>query len=445
MRRKLENDLRIWSKSPKHKPLILRGARQVGKSFVVRQFARENFENLVEINFEKRPELKNIFNSVDPQKIINKIQLSLSEKIIPSKTLLFLDEIQQCPEAIVALRYFYEEMPSLHVISAGSLLDFMLESENISMPVGRVQYMYLYPLSFYEYLEANNKQGLLKWIRSMNLRDEYDASLDTLCNEELKTFFYLGGMPELVNDYVKGTNISELISLQHSILSSYRDDFGKYAKRAQLKYLEETLQGLPKLIAQKFIYSKINSDTKSTNIKDALNLLVKAKVAHKIKRANATGLPLEAGASDRHFKAIMLDVGLMQNLLGVSDEIMLSKDMHSIASGALAEQFVGQELLANAPCIEDRKLFYWEREDKSDAAEIDYLIAVGSKQIPVEVKAGHRGKLKSLKYFMEHFNCPLGLRISTNRVDLKDGILSLPLYAVAEIPRLVQAALKANN
>ncbi len=249
-------------------------------------------------------------------------------------------------------------------------------------------------------------------------------------------------MPEIIRDYQNSRKTSELLSLQHSILSSYRDDFGKYAKRAQVKYLEETLQGLPKLITEKFIYSKINPDTKSTNIKDALDLLIKAKVIHKIKRANGTGLPFEAGASDKHFKAIMLDIGLVQNLLGVSDEIMLSKDLNSIASGALAEQFVGQELLVNAPHTEDRKLFYWEREDKSNAAEIDYLIAVGSKQIPIEVKSTHRGKLKSLKYFMKNFNSTLGLRISTNRLGYQDDILSVPLYAIAEIPRLIKEITK---
>ena len=199
------------------------------------------------------------------------------------------------------------------------------------------------------------------------------------------------------------------------------------------------MQGLPKLVSQKFVYSKINPDTKSLNIRDALDLLVKAKVVHKIKRANGTGLPFEAGASDKHFKAIMLDIGLMQNILGLSEDIMLSKDLHSIAAGALTEQFVGQELLATASSLQDQKLFYWEREDKSNAAEIDYLISVGSKQIPVEVKSSHRGRLKSLRYFMDNFDCPLGLRISTNRLGFEDGILSVPLYAVAEIPRLVKA------
>ncbi|MDD9899203.1 MAG: AAA family ATPase [Candidatus Melainabacteria bacterium] len=439
MRRKIELELEQWSKAKQRKPLIIRGARQVGKSYIIRDFAKKNFSNLVEINFERKPELKDIFDSNDPQKIINAIQITLSQKIISSQTLLFLDEIQQCPQAIVALRYFYEEMPELHVISAGSLLDFTLESEQISVPVGRVQYMYLYPMSFYEYLEAVGKVSLVEWIQTLSLEDEYQASIDLAINEELKQYFYLGGMPEIIYAYINQVNITELLNLQDSLLVSYKDDFGKYAKRAQAKYLEEVLQGLPKLVSQKFVYSKINPDTKSLNIRDALDLLVKAKVVHKIKRANGTGLPFEAGASDKHFKAIMLDIGLMQNILGLSEDIMLSKDLHSIAAGALTEQFVGQELLATASSLQDQKLFYWEREDKSNAAEIDYLISVGSKQIPVEVKSSHRGRLKSLRYFMDNFDCPLGLRISTNRLGFEDGILSVPLYAVAEIPRLVKA------
>lgn len=439
MRRKIERELEQWSKAKQRKPVIVRGARQVGKSYIIRNFAKKNFANLVEINFERKSELKDIFNSNDPQKIINAIQVTLSQKIIPSKTLLFLDEIQQCPQAIVALRYFYEEMPELHVISAGSLLDFTLESEQISVPVGRLQYMYLYPMSFYEYLEAVGKSSLLEWIQTMSLEDEYQSTIDLAINEELKQYFYLGGMPEIIHAYTNQVNIAELSGLQDSLLTSYKDDFGKYAKRAQAKYLEEVLQGLPKLVSQKFVYSKINPDTKSINIREALDLLVKAKVAHKIKRANGTGLPFEAGASDKHFKSIMLDIGLMQNILGLSEDIMLSKDLHSIAAGALAEQFVGQELLATASSLQDQKLFYWEREDKSNAAEIDYLISVGSKQIPVEVKSSHRGRLKSLRYFMDNFDCLLGLRISTNRLGFEDGILSVPLYAVAEIPRLVKA------
>jgi predicted AAA+ superfamily ATPase len=344
-------------------------------------------------------------------------------------------------QAILALRYFYEEMKAQHVIAAGSLLDFILQSGEISIPVGRIHYTYMKPMSFCEYLIATKKIALLEWTKSIKLGDKHDSLLDKKANEELRKYFYLGGLPEVIDKYIESDDLTVGLNIQESILASYRDDFGKYASRAKHKYLEEVLSGIPKQICEKFKYSKVNPHVQSRDIKDALDLLISAELAHKVKQANATGLPLEAGASDKHFKVIFLDIELVQNMLGISKEIILANDFHSIASGPLAEQFVGQELCAYEDHFKSAKLYYWAREDKSNAAEIDYLIAVGAKQIPVEVKSSHRGKLKNLKYFMEHFDCPLGLRVSTNPLDYQDRILSIPLYAVSEIPRLIKSVL----
>ncbi len=438
MRRNIEDYFSKWAKDPQRTPLLIRGARQIGKSYTVRKFAEKNFTNFIEINFERQPEFKSFFEeSLDPKILCQKIYSMTEQQIIPSQTLLFFDEIQQCPQAILALRYFYEEMQGLHVIAAGSLLDFVLQSGKISVPVGRVHYAYMKPLSFYEYLQAVGKKGLLDWICSLSLKTKFDTTLDAEVKKELKNYFCLGGMPKVIDSYRQKKDMDQFLAIQESIIANYRDDFGKYTSRAKHKYLEETLSSIPKQICEKFKYSKVNRDEQSRDLKEALDLLVLAGVAHKVKRANGTGLPLEAGASDKHFKVIGLDVGLMQNLLGNTKEIMLANDLHSIAAGAIAEQFVGQELLVNNEFYSNAKLYYWGREDASNGAEIDYLIAVNGKQVPVEVKSSHRGKLKSLRYFMDKFQSPLGLRISTNPLELQDSILSVPLYAVPEIERIM--------
>lgn len=439
MRRNIEDYFSKWAKNPDKLPILIRGARQIGKSYTVRKFAEKNFSNLIEINFERQPEFKKFFEeTLDPKILSQKIYSMTERQIIPGKTLLFLDEIQQCPQAILALRYFYEEMPGLHVIGAGSLLDFVLQSGKISVPVGRVQYVYMKPVSFYEYLQAIGKKGLLDWIQSLSLNTKFDLTLDAEAKKELKNYFCLGGMPKVIDEYKKKKDLDQFLTIQESIIASYRDDFGKYTSRAKHKYLEETLSSIPKQICEKFKYSKVNPDHQGRDIKDALDLLILAGIAHKVKRANGTGLPFEAGASDKHFKVIGLDVGLMHNLLGNTKEIMLTNDLHSIAAGAIAEQFVGQELLVNNNFYSNNKLYYWDREDAVQGAEIDYLIAINGKQVPVEVKSSHRGKLKSLRYFMDQFKTPLGLRISTNPLELQDSILSVPLYAIPEIERIAE-------
>ncbi len=431
-----------WMQEKQPHPLLLRGARQIGKSYAVKTFALQHFgeANFIELNFERTPNLKRCFEDLNPQTVVEKIYASTGKRISTGTTLLFLDEIQQCPQAILALRYFYEEMPGLHVIAAGSLLDFVLHSGEISIPVGRVHYIYMKPTSFDEFLQATASKALGDWVSSISLKQECDDFYHELLLKELKKYFHFGGMPEVLEKFLAGANLDQILTIQQSILANYRDDFGKYASKAKHKYLEDTLSSIPKQICKKFKYSAVNPDAKSRDIKEALELLMQAGLAHKIKRANATGLPLEAGASDKHFKVILLDIGLVQSILGLDKDMILAEDLHSIASGALAEQFVGQELLSNAEFYRETKLYYWDREDVSDGAEIDYLLAVNGLQIPVEVKSAKRGSLKSLRYFMDKFKSPIGLRISTNKLDFQDKILSVPLYAISQIPRLIKEA-----
>lgn len=441
MYRLVEKELCQWQKKPHPHPLLLRGARQVGKSYIVEKFAKEKFKNFVMINFEFQPHLKKIFDTLDPQKIIEKINSEYTTNINPGETLLFLDEIQECPQAILALRYFYEKIPGLHVIGAGSLLDFTLRSGDFSVPVGRVHYLFLGPLSFKEYLMARDKQALLEYLGSLDLDLEPDDFYHQSLIEELRNYSLLGGMPEVVNTFIQGEDLSQIVKTLSAIVVNYRDDFGKYASRAKHKHLERLLYEVPKSISHKFKYVNIDPEAQSRDLKEAFDLLINAGVMYKVKRTNGQGLPFEAGASEKHFKALFLDIGLMQNILGIKKEIMGAENFISVASGALAEQFVGQELLAYQEFYLPKSIYYWARE-QSGSAEVDYMLSHGSEQIPVEVKAGLTGRLRSLRYFIEHYQCPFGLRFSQKKeVYFEDKVLSLPLYAVCELERIISATI----
>lgn len=445
MQRLVEKELLKWVAESEPKPIIFRGARQVGKTYLVRKLGK-NFSNLVEINFELKPELKKVFSSLEPLSIIEAIYRETREKIIPGKTLLFLDEVQNCPQAIKALRYFYELMPGLHVIAAGSLLDFVLNSPEISFPVGRIKYLFIQPLSFQEYI-ANKfpeDKTIAKAICHLGLDSKIEDDLHDFLLKEVKIYSILGGMPGIVKEFISTPQIDseKLIELQSEILLSYREDFGKYSNLAQQKYLEAVFAGIPKLIGQKFKYSNINKDMRAKDIRAALDLLSKAGLAHLIEHTSAAGLPLGACASFKNFKVIFNDIGLTNKLLGNTSElincVLDNHSFHDLTSGKTAEAFVGQELLAQLPHYEERQLYYWEREEKNSSAEVDYLISVGSNIYPIEVKAGKTGRLRSLHILMKEYDLKLGIRISEKKLSLDNGILSIPLYAVSEIKRIIQ-------
>ncbi len=431
-------ELKKWKEQEEPIPLLVRGARQVGKTYLINKFAQENFENYIYINFDESPEAKGYFKTLKVQEIIEAISISINQKIVSAKTLIFLDEIQECPNAIKALRYFYEKMPGLHVVGAGSLLEFTLKSGDFSIPVGRVQYFFIQQMSFYEYLNVSNQEMILDYIHNLNLDREINPAIHSQILDSVKKYMLLGGMPKVIDKYLSTNDILEALKIQNTILLSYIDDFGKYAKASKHKYLEDILSKTPAIVGSKFKYSKVDSEVKTIHLNEAFNLLCKAGVLHKVKSASGAGLPFEAHASDKSFKALYLDIGLMQKQLGLNEEIIQAEDFHSIAAGALAEQFVGQELLAYESNYEPRKLYYWEKDGKESSAEIDYLLAISGKVLPLEVKAGKRGKLKSLHSFMKQYKSPLGIRISQNELSFEDNILSIPCYAIGEIKRIVK-------
>lgn len=437
MKRDIESDLELWKDDPSRKPLLLRGARQVGKTFVVRQFA-EAFPHFAEINFERRPELCKIFESLDPKKILTLLNIEFSNKITPGQSLLFLDEIQDCPRAIMALRYFKEELPELHVIGAGSLLEFTLNDDNFKMPVGRVQFLHIYPFSFREFLTASGLQHLREYLQTVTAHCTIDEPIHKKLMQLVRKYMILGGMPAVLEDYLKTEDIQRSEHVQTDLLATYRSDFGKYASQTQHKYLQILFERAPGLIAQWFKYSKIDPNIQSRELKTALSLLMDAGLIHLIYASAAQGLPLVSSVNLKKFKLIFLDVGLAHRAMGMDIKSLMSEDLMLVNRGAISEQLVGQELLTLVNPRELRRLYFWVRDARGSSAEVDYLANIGSQIVPIEVKSGATGRLRSLQIFMEEKKIPLGVRISQSPLSLDKNILSIPFYMIAELPRLTE-------
>ncbi|MCP4294659.1 MAG: ATP-binding protein [Proteobacteria bacterium] len=433
MKRDIYPLLKEWQKDPQHFPLILRGARQVGKSYIVNEFGLNEFDSLITLNFEKNPEYKEIFKSFDPSEIIERITLFTNKRIVPGKTLLFLDEVQECPSAIMSLRYFFEEKQSLHIIAAGSLLEFVLKSEEFRMPVGRIQYMYLFPLSFGEFLDTQGEGQLRNLIKSQEELEKVPDALHIKLNEYLRKYFLIGGMPAVVDRYIKQHDFILCQRIQRGIVDTFLDDFGKYARKTKHNYLSKIFYAVPKMIGNKFKYSHVDRSIKSRELKDALELLEMAGIVRRINHTSGAGIPLEAGIKEGHFKVLFLDIGLLHAINGIYADTAVSKDYTTLFNGSVAEQFVGQELVAYQNPYSKPSLYYWAREAKNSNAEIDYLIQKKSTIVPVEVKSGSIGRMKSMFMFLESYNSNYGLKISQARYSKSDEIVCLPMYALQSI------------
>lgn len=430
--RDIYNNLNVWKKNPGRKPLLIRGARQVGKSYIVQVFGENEFKNLVVINFERDPQYKEIFKSNHPTEILEKLTILTNQNIIQGETLLFLDEIQECPEAIISLRYFYEELPQLHIVGAGSLLEFALNLKTMKMPVGRVQYMYMKPIGFYEFMNALGENKLLEYIQNHDLSSVPDIIHKKLI-DLVKKYFIIGGMPQVVQEYISSKDILKCQQIQRSIIDTYEDDFSKYSKKANIGLLKKVFNSATTFIGQKFVYSTIDPNYKIRDIKNAVELLETAGVLIKVRKSNGEGLPLEANVNDRYFKILFLDIGLVHNIRGGYHQTILEENIASVFKGALAEQFVGQELLVNQDTLTRAKLYYWIREAKNSNAKVDYLIAIKNQVVPIEVKYGKTNKMNSLRMFIEKYNSKIAFKISQDKYAKKDKINFIPYYAIPRI------------
>lgn len=418
--------LQSWRIHPIRKPLLIRGARQVGKSCLVRQFGGE-FDDYVELNFERDKQSRLLFQgSLAPSQLIPTLSAYVGKLVVPGKTLLFLDEIQECEEAILALRYFKEEMPDLHVIAAGSLLDFKLNA--IGLPVGRLQFLYLYPLSFAEYCAAVGKDLLFK---QAGAHQPIAASLHALLLEEVKRYCWLGGMPAVLDTWITHQNYELCQETQKEMIQSYRQDFNRYAKSHQLPYVEQVFSNVGLQLGQKFKYASVNPEIRSASLREALQLLETAGVVYRICHTAAQGLPLASGMDDKRFKVYFFDIGLLQCLLGVTMKHWLLSPLAVKHIGGISEQFVQQEYIAYTAQREAHQLFYWHREAKQSNAEIDFIFIKDNVIVPVEVKSGSTGRMRSLQLFLEtHPRSTYGLKISESP-DVHCGqIRALPFYAI---------------
>ena len=416
--------LKNWIHKERRKPLLLRGARQVGKTWLVEKLAKEEFEYYLKIDFEENLELASLFEGdLNPQKICTELELRTGIDIIAGKTLLFIDEIQICPRAIMALRYFYEKMPDLHVIAAGSLLEFALSE--ISFPVGRIQSMEVHPMNFSEFLLALNYKKAAAICNSPIT--EVSESTHKFLIEQLRIYWLVGGMPECIKEYENTKSIKRAVEVQDEICETYQMDFNKYKPKTDINCLNTVFSGIAAKVGQQIKYTGLAKDYTIPTVKKAYESLSMARIAKKVKSVSSPGIPLEAHSSDKKFKNLFLDIGLMNRVMGIDyNEALNHKNLLAIYRGQLAEQFVGQEFATAT----NKQLYYWAREAKSSNAEIDYLSLIEGKFVPIEVKDGPSGKLRSLHLYRKTYQ-PLYSVVfhSGQKGVLKDeNIIFLPLY-----------------
>lgn len=444
--------MKDWLHSTMRKPMVLRGARQVGKTWLVRTLAKETGRSLIELNFEKQRAMAIHFESNDPKTILLNLESVFRQTIIPDQTLLFLDEIQAAPELFAKLRWFYEEMPELAVIATGSLLEFVLKDHTFSMPVGRIHYFFLEPLGFEEFLLAKNEHHLLAAIKQWSFEKSFNNALHDKANQLFKEFMMVGGMPEAISTWIETRSLESLLAVHNHLINTYQDDFLKYAGKLSIMYLEDVLRAIPQQLAQKFMYSHVNPHGKQTSIKQALQLLSKARLCHVVQHTAANGIPVGAEINAKLFKMILIDVGLVSTMLGLQlQQFQRLDDIVLINKGALAEQVVGQLVRLLSPHYSEPVLYYWSRESQSSNAEIDYIIQDNQQLIPIEVKAGAEGALRSLHQFMHEKPWKIAIRFYSG-VALRDIIhvkttqgnpvqyelLSLPFYLIGEVYRILK-------
>lgn len=451
-KRLIDGYLEQWAKRKDHKPMLLRGARQVGKSTAVRHLG-ENFDSFVEINFEKQPEYKMVFKgNLVVSRIISEISAMCAISITPGKTLLFLDEIQECQEAIMSLRFFREDMPDLHVIAAGSLLEFAL-AELPTFGVGRIHSMYMYAMTFDEYLEANGETLLLEHKRKASPDHPLAEALHNKLTALIRSYFLVGGMPEAVGKWVETHDYLQCQEVQDDIISGYEDDFPKYRKKVDPVLLRLTMRSAAVQATKKFAYSEVGGGYRTEDVKKALEMLLLAGICTQVVRTDANGLPLGSESDLSYRKILILDPGIMLRLLNLSSvdvskiasEILTENQTDLVNKGPLAEMVAGLELLRYKTPNLRHELYYWVRLAKNSQAEIDYVEAKDG-VLPVEVKAGVKGGMKSLWIFMREKDLTSAVRCSLENfsqfeyVDRKasDAIRKVEIYPLYAISNLIE-------
>lgn len=421
-----------WKEKDNRKPLIIRGARQVGKTWLMKEFANKAYKSHAYINFDNNMQMKQLFlQDLNVDRLIMGLELYTGKKIVPSETLIIFDEVQEVPDALTSLKYFNEDAPSYHIVCAGSLLGIALHP-GTSFPVGKVEFMDLYPLSFSEFMLAMGKEQYAELLESK------DYDMITTFKQEyinlLKQYFFVGGMPEVVAHYAVNKDFQGVREIQRRILDAYEQDFSKHAPNEIVPRIRMLWNSIPAQLAKenkKFIYGLIKEGARAKEYETALLWLADCGLVHQVNRVNAPNIPLKAYEDLKAFKLFTLDVGLLSCMVGLHQSALLSgNDLFREFKGALTEQYVLQQLKT----LDNLNVYYWTND--RNRAEIDFLIGSEGRVIPVEVKAEVNLQSKSLKTFRDKYDIEISVRTSMSDYKKEERLINLPLYAISNIKKI---------
>lgn len=433
MKRSAYNKLLKWKNSNKRKPLVLQGARQVGKTYLVNMFGEAEYENYIYLNFEQDTNLHSLFDSkLNPEIIINNISLYIGKKVVPTNTLLFFDEIQVAPTVLTSLKYFQEQAPQYHIIAAGSLLGISVGKET-SFPVGKVNFLTLYPMSFNEYLLALGEDLLVDMLENIVDPEPLADAIHSKLLDRLKMYLYLGGMPEVIQDYIDNKDIASVRLIQNDIIEAYKRDFSKYTEKGQAIKTSEFWNSIPRQLAKenkKFKYGDVRKNARASMFEQTVEWLRKAGLIHIVNNISTPKLPLSAYADYSKFKIYLHDVGLLAAELNISSELIVSpKDIFTEFNGAFIENFIAQELCYYGY----EQLFYWT--SRSDA-EVDFVLELANQIFPIEVKSGLSRNKKSLRSYADKYKPTTIFRVSPRNLTQSGDFINIPLYATNLLSKL---------
>lgn len=422
-----------WKNSRTRKPLIIEGARQVGKTWLMKEFGKEAYKDVAYINFDSNSVMADLFSSdLNPDRLVMGLELYLGKKIDSENTLLIFDEVQEVPRAISSLKYFYEEKPEYHIVAAGSLLGIALH-EGTSFPVGKVDFLKLYPLSFKEFLMAVHGKQYAELLEKQDF--EMITTFKQKYIEALKQYYFIGGMPEAVSSFMEDRDFNTVRSIQSRILSAYEQDFSKHAPIEIVPRIRMVWNSIPSQLAKenrKFVYGLVREGGRAKDYKTAIMWLSDCGLINKVSRVNSAGIPLKAYEDLKAFKLFLLDVGLLGCLAGLNQSSLLDgNSMFVEFKGALTEQYVCQQLMT----LDDLGVYYYKNDQSS--CEIDFVIDNGKLAVPVEVKAEENLRAKSLKVFRDKFKPEISVRTSMSDYRKEDWLVNLPLYAISEIEEVI--------
>lgn len=426
------NELKKWKDSPTRKPLIIRGARQVGKTWLMKEFGKQYYKKCAYINFDDNSRMDKLFeDDFDLDKIIQGLKIESNVNIEPENTLIVLDEIQETPKALKALKYFYENANQYHIVSAGSLLGVAIH-EGTSFPVGKVDFLDLAPLSFFEFLEALGEENLLQLLKENNF--DMIGVFNSKLKEFLKLYYYVGGMPEAVNSYAQNKDLKEVRKIQKRLLEAYEQDFSKHAPSNIVPRIRQLWNNIPTQLAKenkKFIYGLVREGARAREYEIALSWLIDCGLVYQINRVTTSKVPLSAYQDFNAFKLYLLDVGLLSAMSGIDAKTLLEgNDVFEEFKGSLTEQYV----LCQLKECTDLDVFYWSSD--TGTSELDFITQIGKDNVPIEVKASENLQAKSLKSFVQKYETKFNVRTSMSDYRNDDWITNIPLYCIANIEKI---------